>query len=145
MKFLKWLGAFVAVLLLIIAGFYIYLQITYYQPQQKKAEVENARLDIAKEMFAERCKGAGVTIHRTVEDVEGIFLMKFRPTETNFGDQFRMDDPYGSDVGGEGYLLNFLSGKSKKGSINHTNSVTNGYHYVEAIDQADGKRYRYTG
>jgi len=69
------------------------------------------RQRIAAEMFRERCKKAGVFIHRTVEDVEGIFLMKIRPKGVNFGDQYSLDDPYGADLmGGDGYILSFLSG-----------------------------------
>ena len=38
-----------------------------------------ARLATAEAMFAERCKKSGEFIHRTAENVEGIFLMKIRP------------------------------------------------------------------
>ncbi len=44
-----------------------------------------ARLAKAEAMFAERCKKAGVFIHRTAENVEGVFLMKLRPKEINYG------------------------------------------------------------
>lgn len=148
MKFLKWLGALFVALLLAFAGLYIYLQVTYYHPQQKKAEAANARLDIAKERFAERCKGAGVTIHRTVEDVEGIFLMKIRPHERNDSDQFMLSDPYGKDLRGDGYILSFIQGSyqaTTTGTPAPGSPPRIGYHYVEAIDPADGKRYRYTG
>jgi len=96
-------------------------------------------------MFAERCKTAGEKIHRSAENVEGVFLMKTRPKEINFRDQFRMDDPYGADVTGEGYIVVFLQGKDAKGSVVEQGGVTSGYRYVEAIDPIDGKRYRYTG
>ncbi|WCM90220.1 hypothetical protein [Acidovorax sp. NCPPB 3576] len=52
------------------------------------------RQRIAGEMFRERCKKSGVFIHRTVEDVEGVFLMKLRPEGLNYGDQYKLDDPY---------------------------------------------------
>ncbi|MDA8450357.1 hypothetical protein M5C97_24645 [Acidovorax sp. NCPPB 3859] len=39
------------------------------------------RQRIAGEMFRERCKKAGVFIHRTVEGVDGVYLMKLRPKE----------------------------------------------------------------
>jgi hypothetical protein len=52
-------------------------------------------------MFAERCKKAGVFIHRTAENVEGIFLMKLRPDrKSTLGISIKMDDPYGHDVTG---------------------------------------------
>ncbi len=104
-----------------------------------------ARLAKAETMFAERCKKSGEFIHRTADNVEGIFLMKLRPNEINYGDQFKLDDPYGRDLGGEGYIENFLRGRNEKGSIAHEHLVSSGYRYVEAIDPKDGKRYRYTG
>jgi hypothetical protein len=100
----------------------------------------------AKSMFEERCRTAGEKIYKTVENVEGIYLMKVR-TSTNFGNQFELDDPYGHDSTGDQYLLNFLQGyyhqrneKPVVGSPAHT-----GFHYIEAMDPKDGKRYRYTG
>lgn len=104
-----------------------------------------ARLQIAEKMFAERCKKAGEFIYRTAENVDGVLLMKLRPKEINRGDQYRMDDPYGSGIGGDGYIANFLRGKNASGSLVDVGAFRNGYHYVEAIDSQDGKRYRYTG
>ena len=42
------------------------------------------RLAVAEKMFAERCKKSGVFIHRTAENVEGIFLMKLRGDDINY-------------------------------------------------------------
>jgi hypothetical protein len=127
-----------ATILLLLAG--------YSQAQKPPtAEEQRARLQRAEAMFAERCKTAGETIKRTVENVEGIYLLKLRPEWLNRGDQFAMDDPYGSDTGGDGYIKNFLFGRNDKGSIAHEHLVSIGYRYVEANDPKDGKRYRYTG
>jgi hypothetical protein len=105
-----------------------------------------ARLQTAEKMFAERCKKAGEFIHRTAENVEGVFLMKIRPKGINYGDQYRMDDPYGRDLDGDGYIKNFLQGYETRQAQFVPGSPTRyGYHYVEAIDPTDGKRYRYTG
>ncbi len=104
-----------------------------------------ARLSKAESMFAERCKRAGVFIHRTAENVEGVFLMKLRPDETNIDQQYRMDDPYGHDVGGKGLINSFLQGRNQNGSLAFEALVSNGYRYVEALDEKDGQRYRYTG
>ena len=68
-------------------------------------------------MFAERCKKSGEFIHRTADNVDGIFLMKIRPNDINYGDQYKLDDPYGRDVGGDGYLMNYLLGRDLRGSI----------------------------
>ena len=107
------------------------------------------RQRIAAEMFRERCKNAGVFIHRTVEDVEGIFLVKLRPEGVNFDEQYVLDDPYGSDVGGEGYIKEFLESNyeswAKITSNPSLNRLQKGYKYVEIVDPKDGVRYRYTG
>ena len=107
---------------------------------------QRERLAVAEKMFAERCKKSGVFIHRTAENVEGIFLMKLRPNGTNYGGQYLMDDPYGSDSGGETYVKVFFTefyrvpDRPPPGWERRL-----GYRYVEAIDPKDGQRYRYTG
>lgn len=104
------------------------------------------RQAIARAMFEERCKKAGVTIHRTVENVEGIYILKLRPT-TKLESQFVFDDPYGRDSSDHMYLLNFLRGfyhqKPRPAIPGEPPQV--GYLYIEAVDPQDGKRYRYTG
>ncbi|MBK6638132.1 MAG: hypothetical protein IPG34_10980 [Rhodocyclaceae bacterium] len=69
---------------------------------QQRPESASARLATAEAMFAERCKKAGVFIHRTAENVEGIFLLKVRPEneDPDFNDQFRLNDPCGRDLTG---------------------------------------------
>lgn len=113
---------------------------------------EPSRLHVAETMFAERCKKTGVFIHRRAENVEGIFLMKLRSPEANHRDQYKMDDPYGKDLRGSGYIETFIRGQFW---ATHTYGTARppadapptpkGYPYVEAIDPKDGKRYRYTG
>ena len=110
------------------------------------AEAAKARLAKAEAMFQERCKKSGEFIHRTAEDVEGIFLMKLRPREINYGDQYKMDDPYGRDLGGEGYIQSFVRGfETRQAQFAPGSPPRFGYRYVEAVDPIDGKRYRYTG
>lgn len=101
----------------------------------------------AQAMFAQRCQTAGERIYRTVDGVEGIFLLKIRPEGVNFDDQFRMDDPYGRDSGGEAYILNFLRGfyHQQAGEPIPGAPPLIGYLYVEAMDPKDGTRYRYRG
>jgi hypothetical protein len=111
-------------------------------------EEGRARLAKAEAMFAERCKKSGEFIHRTAENVEGVVLMRIRPDGMNYGDQYRMDDPYGSDHGGDAYIRSFLRGKYANNRPEKPTAQTpprNAYHYVEALDPKDGKRYRYTG
>ena len=105
-----------------------------------------ARLARAEAIFQERCKTAGEKIYRTAEDVEGVFLMKIRPSGVNYGDQFALTDPYGNDSTGDTYIKTFLTGYHAKSSPPvRGGPPRQGYKYVEAIDPADGKRYRYTG
>lgn len=103
----------------------------------------------ARALWQEHCKRSGLFIKKTVANVEGVTLLTLRPDETNFDDQFRMNDPYGRDLGGRGYIESFLRGSfhggrtdyvAKPGEPPHT-----GYLFVDAIDASDGKRYRYTG
>jgi hypothetical protein len=99
-------------------------------------------------MFKERCQKAGEKIYRTADNVEGVFLLKIRPDRINFGSQFELSDPYGDDLGGDGYILTFLRGSfqaNTRGTPAPGSPPRIGYHYVEAIDPAAGKRYRYTG
>ena len=104
------------------------------------------RLAKAQAMFAQRCEKAGEKIYRTAGDVEGIYLLKIRPEEINFGNQFSLDDPYGHDFGGEVYIKSFLRGFFAQ-LINPTPFTPPrvGYSYVEAVDPQNGQRYRYTG
>jgi len=109
-----------------------------------------ARLQTAEKMFAERCKKAGEFIHRTADNVEGIYLMKLRPKEINRQDQYRMDDPYGRDFGGDAYIKSFLAGffeaNYRRSDVPKQDAPPHvAYSYVEALDPKDGKRYRYTG
>jgi hypothetical protein len=106
------------------------------------------RFATAQSMFAERCKTAGERIYKTVENVEGVYLMKIR-TPTNFGNQFALDDPYGNDFDGDAYVKSFARGASQAGKrqedISPNGPARLGYSYVEAQDPKDGQRYRYTG
>ena len=97
-------------------------------------------------MWQERCKGSGEFIHKTVDNVDGLLLINVRAT-TNFDDQFRLDDPYGHDVTGDDYILNFLRGAHR--NPNYKTPVgfppRIGYSFVEARSPKDGQLYRYTG
>lgn len=100
----------------------------------------------ARQMMAERCKTAGEKIHRTVSGVEGILLMKLRPERSNTDDQFALTDPYGNDVGGDGYISTFLTGRFQTSRAGATIQPPRpSYLHVEAIDPTDGRRYRYSG
>jgi hypothetical protein len=123
----------------------IALDVLAKREQQAKAK---AQLDAAMARYTMRCKSAGEKIARTVDNVEGVFLMKLRPVDNSSDPvprQFRMNDPYGFDYHEEGYIQFFLWGRNEKGSLDQGTLTRAGYGYIDAIDPHDGKRYRYTG
>jgi hypothetical protein len=141
----KWIALLVVLFLISIP-----LRQANKEVAQQQAAVNDykERLAKAKALFDERCKTAGEKIYRTVEGVEGIYLMKIRPKGTNFGDQFKLDDPYGRDLDGDGYVESMLRGSYQAGrklSSPAGSPPRVGYRYVEAQDPKDGQRYRYTG
>ncbi|SMC23201.1 hypothetical protein SAMN02745857_01577 [Andreprevotia lacus DSM 23236] len=106
----------------------------------ERPDPDKQKRDEAIALYEKHCQQAGEKIYRTVDHVQGLFLFKLRPKKTNFQDQFVLDDPYGHDTGGDGYIKNFLMEK-KNGSLL---DEVGGYGYVDAIDPNDGLRYRYT-
>jgi len=158
------LGAFVAAFLIpktrksktivvaVVAVLFAAFPGRWFWEMQSEANVKKARLAKAEAMFQERCKTAGEFIYRTVEDVEGVLLMKLRLEAASHGDQFKMDDPYGSDSWGDDYIKSFflepilLANQYQPPEIlDRVRRDDRGYRYVDAIDPQDGKRYRYTG
>ena len=104
-----------------------------------------AHARIAQAKFEAYCKGAGEKITRTVEGVDGVFLLKLRPQGRNFSKQFVMDDPYGNDSNGDRYIESFLGEKIHRDTpITTGGPLRNGYRYIDALGE-DGQRYRYTG
>ncbi|MDT9000312.1 hypothetical protein RQP53_13645 [Paucibacter sp. APW11] len=104
--------------------------------------------------WQERCKKSGEFIHKTVENVEGVYLVNVRTRKENENqgeqpeDQFRLSDPYGHDLPGDGYVETFLRnsyhfGRTTPWPANFP--PYKGYRFVEASDPEDGKLYRYTG
>lgn len=113
-----------------------------------EASAGKARLDAALAHFEMRCKGAGEKITRTVENVEGVVWMKWRePRDVKDDyDQFKLFDPYGRDCTEQGCIDQFLrvtSGAKKNPEQAALRKA--GYLFVETIDPADQKRYRYAG
>lgn len=103
-----------------------------------------ARQQKSAAMFRKHCETAGEKIHRTVDNVEGVYLLKIRPAGTNFSNQFALDDPYGHEGGGDLYIRAFLREQIKPKQPNPAGAPPrNGYRYVD-VDEGWG-RYRYTG
>jgi len=141
----------------IVLALFAWYPVTTILERRAAAEAFSARRAQAVARMDELCKGAGEFIHRTAEGVDGLFLMKLRPTDFNERSQWAVD-PYGRD-GDEfiqlgkphervpgGYLENFLIARNEKGHlINDTEGAIPGFAYVDVIDPTDGLRYRYTG
>jgi len=106
------------------------------------------KFNSALEKFKAHCLSSGIRINRRVENVDGFYLLKLRPENINFDDQFLLDDPYGRDLTGEDYIASLL-----RGQFWHSHVVTRqtapdyriGYKFLDAVDPKDGVRYRYTG
>ena len=114
--------------------------------RKESNEVNKAKLAIAEEAFKEHCKSAGEKINRTVEDVEGVFWMKWRDVGFNQSSQFKLDDPFGHDCGGEECITSLLKvSKGRYLNPKEADKHSNGYKYVDMKDPRDGQLYRYTG
>ena len=134
-KTAKKVAAVVAVLLMAA------LPIAYvgWEQETKNAKAK-ARFDEANAIFKERCKSAGERILRTVENVEGVALLKMRPETRNTRSQFDLTDPYGRDLLGDDYIGTFLRTFNSAGPRNEP-----GYEFVEVPDSRSGVTFRYTG
>ncbi|SMC23203.1 hypothetical protein SAMN02745857_01578 [Andreprevotia lacus DSM 23236] len=106
----------------------------------ERPDPNKKKRDEAIALYEKHCQQAGEKIYRTVDHVQGLLLFKSRPKKTNFQDQFVLDDPYGHDTGGDGYILTFL----RKNENGHLRYEPGGYGYIDVIDPNDGLRYRYT-
>ena len=111
---------------------------------QQQAEFK-ARLAVAMARFEMRCKSAGEKVTRTVENVDGVLWLKLRPTETNYSDQFKLDDPFGKDCAAE-ECIRFLLRATKGLELDPKKELPHhsGYRFVETRDPRDGVLYRYT-
>lgn len=126
---------------LAIGGLLMSWPISNQIKHNKHKKERNTAYDAADAQFQMRCKSAGVKIYRTVDNVEGVLLMKLRP-KWNPYDQNQID-PYGQDETSENYIKSFLARIKGYGQYSIVD-VPPSYRYVDVIE-ADGKRYRYTG
>ncbi|WP_157778522.1 hypothetical protein [Massilia violaceinigra] len=114
------------------------------------AEKSHPNIDAAASIFKDRCRLAGEKIYKTVDDVEGVFVLKIRPEKVDLSDQFELHDPYGRDFRGDIYVRSFLHGAyavennlPEKLPADFPPHIA--YAFADAIDPVDGRRYRYTG
>lgn len=124
------------------------------------------KLAKAKAIFAERCKTAGVVIHRTVKDVEGIAIDKVRPkldyADKRYFDPMWPEAAMATEARGDDYIKQFMLSEisphvrepSRRGDLFTPNAdvsgdtpprhLMRGYRFVDFSDSSDGLRYRFT-
>jgi len=164
----KAIGAIVITGLFAILPVRLYVsQVEYAKQAEKEDEEYRARYAPAKALFDKLCKEqAGEKIYRTVENVEGILLLRVRPVpdELNFADPLWTGAALPDESGGEGYIKTFLwferpsstqSGydTSRRGVLTAEprGSPTYpagwpklGYRFVDVTDSVSGSRNRYS-
>ncbi|MDR0775463.1 MAG: hypothetical protein LBE81_02350 [Azonexus sp.] len=113
-----------------------------------------AKVEEAKAYYQDKCENvAGIRIHRTVPDVEGVLLLKVRPerSDRQLADPMWPGAAFGEEYRGDSYIQSFLG--NEYGKITKTRGYINvdrrpgglpGYRWVEVIDPKDGQRYRYS-
>jgi hypothetical protein len=116
----------------------------------------------AKALYEEKCRTvAGEKIYRTVPDVEGIVLLKVRPqrTDRDLANLMWPGAAFARESPGDSFISTFLGYEYSSSSTGEAITPTRrgyintdrrpgglaGYHYVDVIDENDGKRYRVTG
>ncbi len=119
--------------------------------EQKAVDDYKERYAKAKALFDERCKTTGEKIYKTVENVEGVLLMKVRQHDADKSDPMMAGAAAAYESQGDFYIRSFLLSEvePKKSRVralveDRTQTTRQGYKYVDVIDPADGKRYRYT-
>ena len=119
-----------------------------------QAAEEQAVVNQAGERFNELCLKAGYRINRTVENVDYLMLLKIRPVLKfrDYANQLLPGAAMAGEVFGDSYIESFLSVESHdrgfdrggRGTISGLAPGYPRYRYVDAIDEKDGKRYRYS-
>jgi hypothetical protein len=125
-------------------------------PLQAKKEIDQSQVNAdefkvryakAKALFDERCKTAGEKIYKTVENVEGIQLLKVRKYS---GGELSTDINATSQTYGDGFIQSFLVFEQDRGdsfrqlAFDRNSTKKPGYRYVVANDPKDNRPYRYS-
>ena len=95
----------------------------------------------AKAVFDKQCKKAGEKIYRTVDNVDGVMLLKVRPTSALHKNDYMFEDAAivgGRESAEHGYIASFLY----RYAIRNTGSVKKGYKFVDVLKE-DGSITRY--
>ena len=135
------------------------------QAERSAREAAVARATKGRALFEEKCRTvAGEKIYRTVRNVEGITLLRIRPVrgDRELSDLMWPGAAFAREASGDEYIVTFLGyehssspeGKPVNsqyrgyiGTDYQPNNASNlpGYRFVDVVNAADGRRYRYTG
>lgn len=123
----------------------VYPVVSYQYAKHQRIAAFKGRQNEALALFKKRCQSAGEHLVRTVDNVDGVVWLKWRPRLLNDGNQFTLDDPYGRDCGEEDCIKQLLRVTRGLDIIDPDIGTrqTNGYRFVETIDPIDRQRYRY--
>ncbi len=120
------------------------------QERQMQFDATKAKLDAAQTHFEMRCKSAGEKIIRTVESVDGIFLLKIPSKIDNSKEADPMYPPAArfGEPAEEWYIRSMLrwpppQSSTRASSPTDTGTRPVGYEFVDVVDEKTGVRYRY--
>ncbi len=130
-----------------------------YDPNNRQEYL--AKIKEAEAYYKDKCATvAGIRIHKTVPDVDGLLLLKIRPNRSDreLADPNWPGAAFGRESRGDDYIGSFLGSERRVRQDDGTLSTTRGhigtdkrqgdlpgYRWVEVIDSKDGQRYRYSG
>jgi len=136
---------------LIYAAIALALSIAPIAPEIYRTIEYRSKLTTAQALFEERCKTAGEKIYKTVEGVDGVLLMKVRQYDAAQSNPMMAGAAAAHEFYGDDYIRSFLlyerepsSTSVRSLSQDSSKSTRPGYRYVDVLDPADHKRYRYT-
>lgn len=135
-------------------------------PPNPVADAQQRLLNQAQATYEEKCRTlAGEKIYKTVQDVDGLLLMKVRPARgaKEWADLMWPGAAFARESTADEYITTFLgyefgvgdprTGKPMRVSPRSRGYISSsfgdgaipGYRWVEAIDPKDAQRYRYRG
>ena len=132
----------IVVLFVIVIPLWARLSLKIMEIEERPVkEAAEKRYNEAKAVFDEQCKKAGEKIYRTVDNVDGIMLLKVRPTSALHKNDSMFEDAAivgGRESAEHGYIASFLY----RYAIRNTGSVKKGYKFVDVLKE-DGSITRY--
>lgn len=146
-----------AVVTVLVAGV---MSVPIWMAHQQRQEAKHRRAlakvetDRAMQRMDELCKTAGAKIYRTVDNVEGILLLKVRPKMSwkDHTDPMYPGAAMAGESAGESYIRSFLGVEKLEGEnevgwrgtiLIDVDSKLPHYRYVDVMDAATGERQRY--